>query len=636
MCARLLVAALAAVHTSALNEEALKARWPLRQWKAFQTKLTVHEIESDMQKWWLHELSEDGNWAKTEGAHCTWGRKPNPEGGNDVSIQSHKKLSVPDGTIFDSYFRPPQPVPPPVGSWDDASVYLGISAYRDGVRCGHTLFEAFAKAYNPERVHVGVVDQFAPGEPRCVQVYCDLMARSRKVEEPWDLGYGMDVQQRLSTARGGGLRADGSCPHLERITVQSMDFREAKGPVYARHLQQELVGEQEFCMQVDAHSILREWWDRSSVAQWLQTENENAVLSHYPWNVSEYRGTLFNSQVPHLCMSDWGYSEETQFVRNWDAEFCNALSRPKLNTLLGAGLVFSKCHADKLVQNDPTWRQVFYAEEFGRAARLFTHGYDMYTPVRSVVWHDYRPNPYAKPWIHENEAIIADDPTRQERLQREKTAAHLRIKTLFHIHIAAEDLPVGSRTDFEVARRAAVEEKMHAEPTLGSATKAAAPDWEDHFLPALGKYGFGSKRTFKQLLKFAGLNPDKHTRSNGEQCGDLTWVPYPGARVVAPEATVGVGVGDSGTGGAARLRASKNAKKAKASASAKKALNSIVAGASHAQAKQVAGDSTLQLQAVAAAGAQPPGVAFLSAAAVLGLALGSVLTRRAVRVQKLS
>ena len=38
---------------------------------------------------------------------------------------------------------------------------------------------------------------------------------------------------------------------------------------------------------------------------------------------------------------------------------------------------------------DPHLPQIFDGEEFSRASRLWTHGYDMYTPTRGIVFHDY-------------------------------------------------------------------------------------------------------------------------------------------------------------------------------------------------------------------------------------------------------
>jgi len=76
-------------------------------------------------------------------------------------------------------FRPNttrRPAPPVVPA--RPSTFVGISSYRDGARCGNTLFEVFSKAADPARVTVGVVDQRAAGEPSCLDVYCSCGERA--------------------------------------------------------------------------------------------------------------------------------------------------------------------------------------------------------------------------------------------------------------------------------------------------------------------------------------------------------------------------------------------------------------------------------------------------------------------------
>ena len=91
-------------------------------------------------------------------------------------------------------------------------------------------------------------------------------------------------------------------------------------------------------------------------------------------------------KVPLLCTTEWGANG---MVRNGQASVAGNLQRPKLTALWGAGLSFSKCHAEKTVRYDPHLPQIFDGEEFSRAARLWTHGYDVYTPSVNAVFHNY-------------------------------------------------------------------------------------------------------------------------------------------------------------------------------------------------------------------------------------------------------
>lgn len=55
----------------------------------------------------------------------------------------------------------------------------------------------------------------------------------------------------------------------------------------------------------------------------------------------------------------------------------------------GAGLSFSKCHAERKVKVDPHTPNIFDGEEFSKAMRYWTYGYDIYSPHRVYVLHDY-------------------------------------------------------------------------------------------------------------------------------------------------------------------------------------------------------------------------------------------------------
>lgn len=65
--------------------------------------------------------------------------------------------------------------------------------------------------------------------------------------------------------------------------------------------------------------------------------------------------------------------------------------KPKLtNIVWGAGLSFSKCHAEKKSPYDPHTPYIFDGEEFSRALRFWTWGYDIYTPNDIYVVHNYK------------------------------------------------------------------------------------------------------------------------------------------------------------------------------------------------------------------------------------------------------
>merc|ERR1711977_666610 len=88
----------------------------------------------------------------------------------------------------------------------------------------------------------------------------------------------------------------------------------------------------------------------------------------------------------YICSIQW----ENGHVRNMQAKAARLLKKPKLTTLWAAGLSFSRCHAERTVPYDPYTPYIFWGEEFSRTARFFTHGYDIYTPPKTLIAHDYK------------------------------------------------------------------------------------------------------------------------------------------------------------------------------------------------------------------------------------------------------
>jgi hypothetical protein len=171
-----------------------------------------------------------------------------------------------------------------------------------------------------------------------------------------------------------------------------MDQTEAKGPAYARAFQPLLISDgarmEDFCMQIDAHTIFSRNWDDEIIKQWADTDNEYAILTTYPTNAMDITpdGGITNSnnhwEVPHMCDVDLVGGG---IANNAQASAAANLQRPCLSKLWAAGLSFGRCHAERDVPADPNLKDVFTGEEFGRGVRLWTNGYDMYTLARPVI-----------------------------------------------------------------------------------------------------------------------------------------------------------------------------------------------------------------------------------------------------------
>lgn len=356
---------------------------------------------------------------------------------------------------------------------DGRLMHLNMPSFRDPL-CPRTLKYLFTKAKRPNDIRVRVLQQNMDDDDDCLETYCKMMAQLRE-----ETGGG-------DTSKGGP--AGDACPHRDQIFVHAISAKDAAGPTYARGLiGQDMhaayvnneISPQDFCMSTDSHMDFEPEWDEKMVNMWEQTKNEYAVLSTYVASI-EQLGVNLNGvhEVPHLCMVTF-----TSQVRTTATKCARNLVKPKLtNAVWGAGLSFSKCHAELKVPVDPHTPGIFDGEEFNRAARFFTYGYDVYTPNRVFVLHDYhgsQHNPKTSSWGHGTFS--------HEDLHN----AYYRLNTML-------DIPGGE------------------------------PDEQKALQLRRSRFGLGDRRTLDQLIEFSGvdLRHKKATIDGKNRCGNLQWVPF--------------------------------------------------------------------------------------------------------------
>ena len=173
------------------------------------------------------------------------------------------------------------------------------------------------------------------------------------------------------------------CFEFNQVRVKRMDAMDAKGPVFARAHHNELLHDEEFCLQLDAHSSFIKHWDAEILREWSMTKNEFGILTTYPTSAQNlHRDFMGFMSMPHLCgakISDSG------LIKNNQAGSVANVDRPVLQPLWAAGLSFSRCHAERNVPNDINLKQVFFGEEFSRGVRLWTNGYDFYSLTHPII-----------------------------------------------------------------------------------------------------------------------------------------------------------------------------------------------------------------------------------------------------------
>jgi [Skp1-protein]-hydroxyproline N-acetylglucosaminyltransferase len=249
---------------------------------------------------------------------------------------------------------------------DNEKIFVSIPAYRDS-ETHPTILSLIQNASFPERVFVGVVYQYD----------------TRSEEEYHKFGKGglplPDMWERFN---------------FSSITI---DYKDAKGPCYARYLAQSLHKGEKYLLQIDSHMRMRQGWDEYLIQQLNKCDQpQKTVLTTYPIGYSlpnnipdEVRGTIL---VPWKFDKHGILRQKGRILHNHGHRSFGATTKTSSNDniqclLYAAGFNFSDskvildCPYDKDLDN------LFFGEEISMAVRLFSSGYDCFAPPLTVCYH---------------------------------------------------------------------------------------------------------------------------------------------------------------------------------------------------------------------------------------------------------
>lgn len=192
-----------------------------------------------------------------------------------------------------------------------------------------------------------------------------------------------------------------------------LDEAQALGPFFTRFLNAQLWRGETFYMQVDAHTEWRQGWDVDLVAMLKRTPSyPAAVLSNYPASFDgKYEGrswprygTRQNEPRPQggLCgglFDDLGLGRLTvRLTTRAQSERANTDTAPHKAAFVAAGFLFTPASFLFSVPFDPFLPYIFHGEELSLSMRLWTHGYEIFTPTVDLLSHDYGRHDLPKFW----------------------------------------------------------------------------------------------------------------------------------------------------------------------------------------------------------------------------------------------
>ena len=235
------------------------------------------------------------------------------------------------------------------------TIFVSVASYRDKY-CSRTLESMYENAANPSSLFVGLCVQNDTDDESCV------------------------LSNPALTAYQPNIR-----------TINLAHF-EAKGPTWARYLCTTLMQDEDYFLQIDSHTLFGENWDVKLVAMVkdikANTASTDVVLSHYPPSYEDRDNKARDKTVVDtICQS---FFNERGMVSFLGAEGVEMTKTPYVQTPhIAAGMFFCEGKCIREVPYDPHLPNLFVGEEILHSARVWTSGYDIYTPQENTVFHLY-------------------------------------------------------------------------------------------------------------------------------------------------------------------------------------------------------------------------------------------------------
>lgn len=276
----------------------------------------------------------------------------------------------------------------------DKSIFVSLGTYRDPY-CPMTIKSLYSMAAHPERLFVGLLQQ------NCFESQCRTgVLEGGKVE--WA---GPDVNCYTEFCKSPEGIKSNAC-NTGQVRLFNVNESESLGPYMARYLGSKFYRGENYYLQIDSHSEFVENWDDKLIKMIHDAPAAKPVISTYPPD-SAHRWR--NSPGFRMCDSTFADAQiEWQIIRlsPSTAFESHALAIPTYAPFVAAGFYFTEGAVLSEVPFDPFLPWIFMGEEISMSARLWTSGYDIFSPTINVLNHYYVRRHYPKFWESVNRCVV--------------------------------------------------------------------------------------------------------------------------------------------------------------------------------------------------------------------------------------
>lgn len=281
------------------------------------------------------------------------------------------------------------------------------------------------------------------------------------------------------------------------VTRVSAPFN-AKGPTYARFAASLLYFNQDYFLLIDSHSRFSLHWDSKMIQRVFQLRTRG-VISHYPngYVPANEEAEFEKEETMGMCKLVLMYNGVPQLGAGW----MPARPHPTISLATAGGLLFGDAQFMLDTPYDPFLHHLFHGEEILYSARVWTRGWDIYSPGESNVFHYYA-----------RQGVPRSIETTNSRMrERVETLSNRRVLFLLERYFPWEE---------DKRKYASPGVKPEDVPYIPSSERRIVKEKEAYTSPLIGmeveRYGMGRHRTLDAYWEHAQLT-DHYMRTKDNE-----------------------------------------------------------------------------------------------------------------------
>ena len=196
----------------------------------------------------------------------------------------------------------------------------------------------------------------------------------------------------------------------KKFRILDVLYSESKGVCWARNQVQQLYGGEEYTLQIDSHMRFEKNWDDEFIKMVKQLQKkgfQKPLLTGYVSSFNPENDPLERIKEPWRMVFDRFIPEGAVFFLPETIPGWEKLKEPVTSRFYSAHFAFTVGQFSVEVQHDPEF--YFHGEEISIAARAYTHGYDLFHPHKTLIWHEYTRKGRTKQWDDDKEWVMRNN-----------------------------------------------------------------------------------------------------------------------------------------------------------------------------------------------------------------------------------